>query len=79
MNTTSNNLRRLLRPLLTSRSIMIAACILIAVGYLLMAGPASTEQTFNPDIFSTRRIVVAPTLCLAGYLLIIVAILYKKC
>ena len=78
MNTTSNNLRRLLRPLLTSRSIMIAACILIAVGYLLMAGPASTEQTFNPDIFSTRRIVVAPVFCLTGYLLVIVGIILRK-
>jgi hypothetical protein len=51
---------------------------LIAVGYLLMAGPGSTEQAFNPDIFSTRRIVIAPVLCLAGYLLIVVGILRKE-
>ena len=37
-----------------------------------------SEQSFNPDIFSTRRIVIAPIFCLAGYLLIIVGILYKK-
>jgi len=42
-----------------------------------MAGPGSTEQAFNPDIFSTRRIVVAPMFCLAGYLLIVVGILRK--
>ena len=70
--------KRLLRVFLTSRGILIAASILIAVGYLLMAGPGSTEQAFNPDIFSTRRIVIAPVLCLAGYLLIVVGILRKE-
>ena len=77
MTTTTNNSKRFFRVLLTSRSILIAACLLIAVGYLLMAGPGSTEQAFNPDIFSTRRIVVAPMLCFAGYLLIVVGILRK--
>ena len=77
MSNTTNNPRRFLRVLLTSRGILIAACILIAVGYLLMTGPGSTEQAFNPDIFSTRRIVIAPMLCLAGYLLIVVGILRK--
>jgi hypothetical protein len=78
MNTFSNSSKRLLRAILTSRGILIAACVLIVVGYLLMAGPGSTEQAFNPDIFSTRRIVIAPMLCLAGYLLIVVGILRKE-
>ena len=78
MNTTTNNTRRFLRFLLTSHSIFIVACILIAVGYLLMSGPGSTEQSFNPDIFSPRRIVIAPLLCLAGYVLIVVGILRKE-
>jgi len=77
MITKTDKSKRFLRVLLTSRGILIAACILIAVGYLLMAGPGSTEQAFNPDIFSTRRIVVAPMLCLAGYLLIVIGILRK--
>ena len=62
----------------TSTKILSAAIILIATGYLLMAGSGSTEQQFNPDIFSTRRIIIAPLLCLAGYLLIIVGIIKKK-
>lgn len=41
------------------------------------SGPGSTESSFNPDIFSTRRIVIAPALCLAGYLLMIVGIIKK--
>ena len=43
-----------------------------------MAGPGSTEHSFNPEIFSTRRLVVAPTFCLAGYLLIAIGILYSQ-
>jgi hypothetical protein len=70
MNTTSNRSN--------SRRILMAACILIAIGYLLMSGPGSTGQSFCPAIFSARRIVIAPMLCLAGYLLIIVGILRKK-
>ena len=62
----------------TSRRIIIAACLLILAGYILMSGPGSTEQAFCPDIFSVRRIVIAPILCLTGYLLIIVGILRKK-
>ena len=62
---------------LTSRHIIIVACVLIVAGYILLAGPDSTRQSFNPDIFSTRRIVIAPMLCLAGYLLIIVGILRR--
>jgi hypothetical protein len=55
----------------------MSACVLIAVGYLLMAGPGSTEQHFREEIFSARRIVAAPMCCLAGYLLIIVGILKR--
>lgn len=76
MNTPSQNpsLRRLF---FARRPLLLLALLLILVGYLLMCGPASTQQAFNPDIFSHRRIVLAPLLCLAGYLLIIVAILRR--
>lgn len=60
---------------MTRRRIIIGASLLIVTGYLLMSGSGSTEQTFNPEIFSPRRIVVAPMFCLAGYLLMIVGIL----
>lgn len=55
-----------------------AACILIVIGYILMSGTSSSAQSFNPDIFSSRRIVIAPMLCLAGYLLMIVGILRRR-
>ena len=80
MNTTSSNTPKTNRSLsahFTRRRIAVAACLLIATGYLLMAGPGNTEQSFCADIFSPRRIVLAPLLCLSGYLLIIVAVLRK--
>jgi len=80
MNSTSSNTPKTNRSWsahFTRRRIAVAACLLIAMGYLLMAGPGSTEQSFCADIFSPRRIVLAPLLCLSGYLLIIIAILRK--
>ena len=77
MNTTSSNSPKTnLR--LTRRRIFLAALLLIVVGYLLMSGTASTGQAFRPEIFSERRIVLAPMLCFSGYLLIIVGILRKR-
>lgn len=78
MTTINNKTNRLVGILLASPTILIIACILIITGYVLMSGPGSTEQAFNPDIFSTRRIVVAPMVCLAGYLLVVVAILRRR-
>ena len=78
MTTINNKTNRLVGILLASSTILIIACVLIITGYVLMSGPGSTEQAFNPDIFSTRRIVVAPMVCLAGYLLVVVAILRRR-
>ena len=78
MTTINNKINRLVGILLASPTILIIACILIITGYVLMSGPGSTEQAFNPEIFSTRRIVVAPMVCLAGYLLVVVAILRRR-
>jgi hypothetical protein len=50
--------------------------IIIVIGFILMGG-STTEVEFNPDIFSTKRITVGPMLSFAGFLLMIVAILYK--
>jgi uncharacterized membrane protein len=53
--------------------------LIIIAGFLLMTGSASTiEDGFQPDIFSFRRIVVAPMVCFFGFLLMIVGILYPK-
>lgn len=49
----------------------------VVVGFILMSGSGSSETVFNPDIFSVRRIKVAPVVCLLGFLFIIFAILRK--
>lgn len=59
--------------------ICIVAVLTIIIGFVMMTGPASTiEGGFEPDIFSTRRIVVAPMICFFGFLLMIVGILYPR-
>lgn len=43
-----------------------------------MLGAPNGEEAFNPDIFSTRRIVVGPTIAFLGFLFMAFAIIYKK-
>lgn len=50
---------------------------IVIIGMILMSGNGSTEKAFNPEIFSTLRVKVAPVVCLFGYLFIIFAILKK--
>ena len=40
---------------------------IVIIGFLLMTGPSSSETVFEPDIFSARRIKVAPVVCLFGF------------
>ncbi|QRX63772.1 DUF3098 domain-containing protein [Dysgonomonadaceae bacterium zrk40] len=54
------------------------AVLLIIAGLLLMTGPSTTESGFEPDIFSVRRIRVAPVVALSGFVLMIVGILYPS-
>ena len=49
----------------------------VIIGFLLMTGPSSTPDHFEPDIFSVRRIKVAPLICLAGFVSIIYAVVRK--
>ena len=49
---------------------------IIVIGFLLMSGGASEDPAgFNPEIFSARRIVVAPAVTMIGFILMIVGIL----
>lgn len=58
--------------------LMMAGCLaLIVLGFILMTGGSSSVETgFNPDIFSTRRIVVGPTIAFLGFLLMAFAIIW---
>lgn len=51
---------------------------MIVLGYILMAGGKSDDpNVFNPDVFSFRRITLAPMLILAGFVFEIWAIMRK--
>ena len=59
--------------------IMGVALLIIIIGFLLMTGPATTlEGGFEPDIFSARRIKLAPATCFFGFMLMIFGILFPE-
>jgi len=59
--------------------IMLAIAIaIIIIGFWLMSGGKTTEETgFDPTIFSARRIVIAPIVTMIGFVSVIFAILKK--
>ncbi|MCR5044860.1 MAG: DUF3098 domain-containing protein [Bacteroidaceae bacterium] len=56
--------------------LLLVGFAIIVVGFILMSGDATTEEAFNPDIFSDMRTKVAPMVCLFGFIFEIVAILW---
>ena len=55
---------------------MFIGLAIIALGFILMSGGGSDDpNVFNPDIFSFRRIRIAPMLVLLGFGIEIYAIL----
>lgn len=61
----------------TNFILLTVAMAVVIIGFILMTGPVSTPTHFEPDIFSARRIKVAPVVCLMGFLLMIYAVLRK--
>lgn len=57
--------------------LLAIGAVAIILGFLLMMGPSSTETYFEPDIFSFRRIKLAPTICFLGFIFVGFAIMYK--
>ena len=51
--------------------------VVVIIGFLLMSGSGSTETAYDPDIFSARRIKVAPVVCLVGFVSMIYAVIYR--
>ena len=59
--------------------LMGVGILLLALGYILLAGGGSDDpNVFNPAMFDTRRLYVAPILIVLGFVVEIVAIMYKK-
>jgi uncharacterized membrane protein len=60
----------------TNLILIAVGLLIIVIGFLLMMG-APSGDTYNPDIFSTRRITVGPMISFFGFIFIIFAILFK--
>ena len=52
--------------------------VIIIIGFILMSGgKAESPQVFNPEVFSFRRITLAPVVSLFGFIFVIWAIMKK--
>ena len=55
---------------------MIIGLVVITIGFILMSGGGSDNpEVFNPDIFSPRRIRLAPAIVVIGFAIEVYAIL----
>jgi uncharacterized membrane protein len=58
--------------------LLIVGLVLIAFGFILMSGGGSDDpNVFNPEIFNSTRIIIAPIFVLAGFIVEIFAIMSK--
>ena len=58
--------------------IVAIGMVFILVGFILMAGGGSEDpNVFSEEIFSTRRLTVAPLVVLLGFAIEIIGIMYK--
>jgi len=57
-------------------SLILVSIVLLVTGFLLMTGKGNAgEREFNQDIYSFRRITLSPLVLLAGYAMMICAIM----
>lgn len=59
--------------------LMGIAALMIVLGFILISGgaPESADQ-FNPEVFSSRRIVVGPTITFLGFIFLGVGIMWPS-
>lgn len=57
--------------------LMAISMLIVVLGFILMSGAGSTETHYDPSIFSTIRIKVAPVVCFVGFVSMIYAVVRK--
>ena len=62
----------------TNFILLAISAVIIIIGFILMSGPGSTVEKFEPDIFGAMRVKVAPVICFLGFVSMIVGVMYKK-
>jgi len=59
--------------------IMLIGIAVIVIGFACMSGgPSKDPNVFDPDIFSFRRITLAPILVILGFIIEVYAIVKKS-
>ena len=58
--------------------LLAVGMVVVIIGFLLMSGSGSSDAAYDPDIFSARRIKVAPVVCLLGFVSMIYAVVYRS-
>ena len=62
----------------TNYTLLLVAIAILVTGFLLMVGGESIDPDgFNPEIFSHRRITLAPIVVIAGFIFAVFAIMKK--
>lgn len=61
----------------TNFIILAVGMIVVIIGFILMSGSGSNETHYDPDIFSARRIKVAPVVCLIGFVSMIYGVIHR--
>ncbi len=60
--------------------LLVVGVVVVAIGYLLMIGGGAEDPNdfFEEELFSTRRITVAPMTILIGFIIVLVGIMKKS-
>lgn len=58
--------------------LFVVSALFIVLGFVLMSGGGSKDpNVFNPEVFSSTRITVAPMMVLLGFIISVIAIMLK--
>ena len=58
--------------------LLIIGIVVLALGYILMTGGGSEDpNVFSEEIFSMRRLTIAPLVIIVGFVIIAVSIMKK--
>ena len=61
----------------TNFILLAVGMVVVIIGFILMSGGSTTDNSFNPEIFSTMRIKVASVVCFAGFVSMVYAVIRK--
>ncbi len=68
------------KPIIEKKNLtlLVISAILVIIGFILMAGGKSPDpNVFSYAIFSPRRLIIAPTFVIGGFVLAIFGIMKK--